>query len=137
MTALPASFFLSASVFSRGPTVEVAVQMEKEVHCPKHRHVVVLFAPEIIKFWTHGNKYHSEPGLKGEFSFCLSAKTFRGPDLRRGPVLEKQGDRCKCMISAAFSPLPKTPLIPRIATEAAREHKSEAEICQCTNVAFL
>lgn len=93
-------------------------------HCANPTHIVVLFAPGIIKFGTHGNKYRSELDLKREFSFCLSAKTFRGPDLRRGPVLEKQRDRCKRMMSAAFSPLPKTPLIPRIATEAARGHKS-------------
>lgn len=80
-------------------------------HCANPTHIVVLFAPGIIKFGTHGNKYRSEPDLKGEFSICLSAKTFRGPDLRRGPALEKQRDRCKHMMSAAFSPLPKTPLI--------------------------
>lgn len=127
MTA-PTASFSSAHQCLQGRTlighsVEVAPQKEKEVIVQTPR-TVVLFAPGIIKFGTHGNKYRSELDLKREFSFCLSAKTFRGPDLRRGPVLEKQRDRCKRMMSAAFSPLPKTPLIPRIATEAARGHKS-------------
>lgn len=106
-------------------------------HCLKLTHIVVLFAPGIIKFGTRGNKYCSEPDLKGKFNFCLSAKTFRGPDLRRGPALEKQRDRCRRMMSAAFSPLPKIPLIPWTTTEAAWGHKSEAEICHCTTATFF
>lgn len=65
-------------------------------------YMVIVFALGIIKFRANSHKYHLKLDLKGELAFVHQQRLSGGHDLYWGPMIEKQRDRCRLMMSEAF-----------------------------------